>query len=254
MSTAHHDKLDGITASAVSAAEAIAAVEGEATLDLTGLVTITDSGNSDGTDGLLRLTSAADSSRLIIEAPTNAKLPILHFRDTAGNANLNDSAVLALDRDADIWHYEDGVGTAQNDFVISNGISDKDIHFATNTGSTNTAATIKATLKHDGGFQFRASVGVVTSDPSPAISATGTIFQFTKGSAGTFTLPVNPPVGTQFVLVNGDGQDIVITRPASGVKINGATANKTNTTAYAATSIVAVVTGTNAEWLVFGGI
>jgi hypothetical protein len=253
MSTAHHDKLDGITASAVSAAEAIAAVEGEATLDLTGLVTIVDSGTA-GTDALLKLSSAADSSRMIIEADTDIKVPILHFRDTEGNANLNDSAVLYLDRNADIIHYEDGVGSAQNDFIISNGIADKDIHFGTNTGSTNTAATIKATLKHDGGFQFRASVGVVTSDPSPAISATGTIYQFTKGSAGTFTLPVNPPVGTQFVLMNMTTNDIVITRPASGVKINGATANKTNTTQFAATSIVAVVTGTNAEWLVFGGI
>ena len=252
---ADHTKLNAITAEAVSAAEAILAVQNEGTLDLTGLVTITDSGNSDGTDGLLRLTSAGDSARLIVEAPTSTKVPILHFRDTAGNANLNDSAILALDRNADIWHYEDGVGSAQNDFIISNGISDKDIHFATNTGSTNTAATIKATLKHDGGFQFRASVEVCTSDPAPAISETGTIYQFTKGSAGTFTLPASPPVGTQFVLVNGDGQDIVITRPHASIKINGATANKTNTTAYAATSIVATVSnGNSSEWLVFGGI
>ena len=89
----------------------------------------------------------------------------------------------------------------------------------------------------------------------PAISETGTIYQFTKGSAGTFTLPASPPVGTQFVLVNGDGQDIVITRPHASIKINGATANKTNTTAYAATSIVATVSnGNSSEWLVFGGI
>ena len=111
-----------------------------------------------------------------------------------------------------------------------------------------------ATLDVVGDVRFRASVEVCTSDPAPATTESGTVYQFTKGSAGTFTLPANPPVGTQFVLVNGDGQDIVITRPASGVKINGATANKTNTTAYAATSIVAVVTGTNAEWLAFGGI
>jgi hypothetical protein len=111
-----------------------------------------------------------------------------------------------------------------------------------------------ATLDVVGDVRFRASVEVCTSDPAPASIETGTVYQFTKGSAGVFTLPVNPPVGTQFVLVNGTANDIVITRPASGVKINGATANATNTTAYAATSIVAVVTGTNAEWLAFGGI
>jgi hypothetical protein len=115
-------------------------------------------------------------------------------------------------------------------------------------------ATPASTLDVIGDVRFRASVEVCTSDPAPASIETGTVYQFTKGSAGVFTLPVNPPVGTQFVLVNGTANDIVITRPASGVKINGATANATNTTAYAATSIVAVVTGTNAEWLAFGGI
>ena len=136
--------------------------------------------------------------------------------------------------------------------------SDKDgtaheMQFATGKVSIGHSSPV-ATLDVQGSTRFRASVEVCTSDPAPASIETGTVYQFTKGSAGTFTLPANPPVGTQFVLVNGDGQDIVITRPASGVKINGATANKTNTTAYAATSIVAVVTGTNAEWLAFGGI
>lgn len=113
----------------------------------------------------------------------------------------------------------------------------------------------EATLQLTGVVRIRAMIEVCTSDPAPATTESGTIYQFTKGSAGVFTLPSNPPVGTQFVLVNGDGQDIVITRPHSSVKINGATANKTNTTAYAATSIVAVVqNGDASEWLVFGGI
>jgi hypothetical protein len=110
-------------------------------------------------------------------------------------------------------------------------------------------------LDVQGSARFRASVEVCTSDPAPANIETGTIYQFTKGSAGVFTLPASPPVGTQFVLVNGSANDIVITRPHSSVKINGATSNATNTTAYAATSIVAVVSnGDNSEWLVFGGI
>ena len=112
-----------------------------------------------------------------------------------------------------------------------------------------------ATLDVQGSVRFRASVEVCTSDPAPANAETGTIYQFTKGSAGVFTLPASPPVGTQFVLVNGTANDIVITRPHASVKINGATADKTNATAYAATSIVAVVSnGNNSEWLVFGGI
>ncbi len=113
----------------------------------------------------------------------------------------------------------------------------------------------EADLALAGQVNFRADVGVVTSDPTPAIADSGTIYQFTKGSAGTFTLPASPTVGVQYVLVNGDGQDIVITRPNSNYKINGSTSSTvTNTTAYAATSIVCVVAGSSGEWLVFGGI
>jgi hypothetical protein len=116
-------------------------------------------------------------------------------------------------------------------------------------------STPGTTLDVIGSARFRAAIEVCTSDPAPANTETGTVYQFTQGSAGVFTLPASPPVGTQFVLVNGDGQDIVITRPHSSVKINGATSNATNTTAYAATSIVAVVSnGNNSEWLAFGGI
>ena len=116
-------------------------------------------------------------------------------------------------------------------------------------------ATPASTLDVIGDVRFRASVEVCTSDPAAANIETGTVYQFTKGSAGVFTLPASPPVGTQFVLVNGSANDIVITRPHSSVKINGATSNVTNTTAYAATSIIATVSnGNSSEWLVFGGI
>ena len=115
--------------------------------------------------------------------------------------------------------------------------------------------TPASTLDVIGDVRFRASVEVCTSDPAAANIETGTVYQFTKGSAGVFTLPASPPVGTQFVLVNGSANDIVITRPHSSVIVNGATSNVTNTTAYAATSIVAVVSnGNSSEWLVFGGI
>jgi hypothetical protein len=113
----------------------------------------------------------------------------------------------------------------------------------------------EADLALAGQVNFRADVGVVTSDPTPAIADSGTIYQFTKGSAGTFTLPASPTVGVQYVLVNGSGQDIVITRPNSNYKINGSTSSTvTNNTSYAATSIVCVVAGSSGEWLVFGGI
>ena len=113
----------------------------------------------------------------------------------------------------------------------------------------------EATLALAGQVNLRADVEVCTSDPAPTIAQSGRIFQFTKGSAGVFTLPASPTIGVQYVLVNGDGQDIVITRPNSNYKINGSTSSTvTNTTAYAATSIVCVVAGSSGEWLVFGGI
>ena len=124
---------------------------------------------------------------------------------------------------------------------------------AVNAAGAITAVEGEATLLLAGQVNLRADIEVCTSDPAPTIAESGCIFQFTKGSAGVFTLPANPTVGVQYVLVNGDGQDIVIT-PQSGDKINGATANKTNTTAYAATSIVCAVGGGSAEWLAFGGI
>ena len=106
-----------------------------------------------------------------------------------------------------------------------------------------------------GQVTLRAGVEICTSDPAPAIAESGTVYQFTKGSAGVFTLPASPTVGVQYVLVNGSANDIVITRPNSNYKINGSTSSTvTNTTAYAATSIVCVVAGSSGEWLVFGGI
>jgi len=118
-----------------------------------------------------------------------------------------------------------------------------------------TAVEGEATLLLAGQVNLRAGIEVCTSDPAPAIAESGTVYQFTKGSAGVFTLPASPTVGVQYVLVNGDGENIVITRPNSNYKINGSTSSTvTNTTQWAATSIVCVVAGSSGEWLVFGGI
>lgn len=174
--------------------------------------------------------------------------PRIQFGDT-------DSAV---DSFMDMGSYGgiNNIDTQSRDFRIHGTSVDPHLYIDENLGRIGIGtSTPAATLDVIGDARFRASVEVCTSDPAPANTETGTIYQFTKGSAGVFTLPASPPVGTQFVLVNGDGQDIVITRPHSSVKINGATSNATNTTAYAATSIVAVVSsGNNSEWLAFGGI
>ena len=136
--------------------------------------------------------------------------------------------------------------------TFSDTVNATDLVFSTGASEV---ATEKMRLASTGGLTFRASVEICTSDPAPAVIESGTVYQFTKGSAGVFTLPADPPVGTQFVLMNMSANDIVITRPHGNVKINGATANKTNTTIHAATSIVAVVqNGNDSEWLVFGGI
>ena len=226
----------------------------------------------------LHIVAAADPTIILQQGSETGNLKIKGLQDShaqiiAENQTASEGVLLDLDSKA-------VTGQSQEIRLFRNSNSASDGYFSVKRPGTNTNVLLVysdkdgtaheiqypagkvsighsspvATLDVQGSTRFRASVEVCTSDPAPASIETGTVYQFTKGSAGTFTLPANPPVGTQFVLVNGDGQDIVITRPASGVKINGATANKTNTTAYAATSIVAVVTGTNAEWLAFGGI
>ena len=94
-----------------------------------------------------------------------------------------------------------------------------------------------------------ANISTVTSDPSAAATASGSVYVFNKASAGVFTLPSAPPTGTQFVIINKTANDVVITRSGSDT-INGST-TVTNTTQYAATTCV--YAGSNL-WYAFGGI
>jgi len=287
---ADHTKLNN----SVSAAEAINAVQGESTLDLTGVVKITSS-----TDGEVLRLESTDSD--------GDPAPIMTFKRTSATPvngdNIGIIQFLGTNSDQD-----DGAGTeAEHLFAdmyarmndITTGTEDGEIYFRTLHGGTlkrrldmNALGVVfneesldmnfrvesngnanmlvvdggtdkvgigvlapTATLDVVGDVRFRASVEICDSDPAPANIETGTIYQFTKGSAGVFTLPASPPVGTQFVVMNMTANDIVITRPHASVKINGATANKTNTTQFLATSIVAVVSnGDSSEWLVMGGI
>ena len=203
----------------------------DATTNSTDLVFSTAAG--DAAAERARITSAG---KVLVTGLTASEILI-----TDANKGLTSAAVGTYPSLAELIHVKgvtSGIQT-QLDAVAANAI---------------TAVEGEATLLLAGQVNLRAGVEVCTSDPAPAIAESGTVYQFTKGSAGVFTLPVNPTVGVQYVLVNGTANDIVITRPASGYKINGATSNVTNTTQWAATSIVCVVAGSSGEWLVFGGI
>jgi hypothetical protein len=204
----------------------------DATTNSTDLVFSTAAG--DAAAERARITSAG---KVLVTGLTASEILI-----TDANKGLTSAAVATYPSLAELIHVKgvtSGIQT-QLDAVAANAI---------------TAVEGEATLLLAGQVNLRAGVEVCTSDPAPAIAESGTVYQFTKGSAGVFTLPASPTVGVQYVLVNGDGEDIVITRPNSNYKINGSTSSTvTNTTAYAATSIVCVVAGSSGEWLVFGGI
>tara|TARA_R110001592_G_scaffold64636_8_gene198600 strand:+ start:2146 stop:4347 length:2202 start_codon:yes stop_codon:yes gene_type:complete len=114
--------------------------------------------------------------------------------------------------------------------------------------------TLDNNLIVSGVTTLRANVLLKTAAFSATIAESGTVYQLTNAGAVVVTLPANPTIGCQYVFVNVNGNDMVIT-PTSGDIINGTVNNtENNTTAYAATSCVCVVGGGTAQWLVFGGI
>ena len=221
-------------------------------------------------EGEVHITSTGAGNALLIESTEDsaAAAPDIMFFRNRTPANGNDIAMLRWRSKSNAGNTHDYADIFVETEDVADGAEDGKMQLRTSVAGTMTKRiTIDSTgvgigndspvstLDVTGDVRFRASVEICTSDPAAANIETGTVYQFTKGSAGVFTLPASPPVGTQFVLVNGSANDIVITRPHSSVIVNGATSNVTNTTAYAATSIVAVVSnGNSSEWLVFGGI
>ena len=114
--------------------------------------------------------------------------------------------------------------------------------------------TLDNNLIVSGVTTLRANVLLKATAFSATIAESGTVYQLTNAGAVVVTLPADPTIGCQYVFVNVNGNNMVIT-PTSGDIINGTVNNtENNATAYAATSCVCVVGGGTAQWLVFGGI
>ena len=112
-------------------------------------------------------------------------------------------------------------------------------------------------LHVNGAVGFRAPVEVIATNPSPAITESGTVFYMTNAAnaAISFTLPANGVAGVQYVIINTLGANITIDSATGSDKINGSTNAVVNTTANAATTVVCVGTVSGViQWAAFGGI
>ena len=183
-------------------------------------------------------------------AITFAKLePLDSTKMLVGNGS-NVATEVAIS--GDVTMANDGAVTIANDAVTGAKLANN-IDIAGTLDVTG-VTTLDNNLIVSGVTTLRANVLLKTAAFSATIAESGTVYQLTNAGAVVVTLPADPTIGCQYVFVNVNGNNMVIT-PALGDIINGTVNNtETNATAYAATSCVCVVGGGTAQWLVFGGI
>jgi len=214
------------------------------------------SGNiqDDDTLGHIRFRSKNDASEDVMYADIYATAR--DVRDNQEDGDLNIRTVVAGTETSRLYMGDTETVVNDNskdlDFRVESDGNPNMIYVDAGNNLVGIGKVPVAVLDVAGDIRFRSPVESIATNPSPGVVESGTVFYMSNSGTIAFTLPSEPLVGTQFVVVNKLGNDINIT-PDGSSKINGGSngAVVTNTTAWAATTVVCVAAN---QWAAFGGI
>jgi len=243
----------------VTAAGAITAVEGEATLDLTGAVTVagdvavdTNTLFVDVSANKVGIGTATPQTPLHVAANAGA---IMRLQDTVGDAAAANSFVEFYDEDSRMAYI--GYGSSGNaNFTINNQEAGHMVFHTTNLARMTIYATGNVNVANN--LEVDGSISAGTTIQSPRLetesSVSGTLDATNHAGrylfcTGNVTLPATPTAGEHYTILNTTGGDITIS-PDTSDTINGGSAGASVTVGtYNGATCIAI---SASAWIVLG--